>query len=99
MGHLWRAGGHQGQSSIPGWGGQGHLEGQGSTEHPWGGRRALGARAQEAGVRLGPWGTGELRGLEHPRMAEWVRWGLGHLGGKGAMRGWGNPGGQKYRGL
>lgn len=52
-----------------------------------------------AGVRGDPWGTGELRGLEHLWMADSVRWGLGHLGWEGAIRGWGNPGGQKCRGL
>lgn len=37
------------------------------------------------GLELG-WAHGESgghRGLEHPWIAKWVRWGLGHMGGRG----------------
>uniref|UniRef100_A0A8C3RDR0 Cadherin EGF LAG seven-pass G-type receptor 2 n=1 Tax=Cyanoderma ruficeps TaxID=181631 RepID=A0A8C3RDR0_9PASS len=102
LGHLWRAGGHQGQSFSGSWGGSGEIgasRGAGVTEHPWGGRRALGARAQGAGVRLCPWGTGELRGLKHPKDGRVVCGEVGASEGKGGHERLGQPRGAEYRGL
>lgn len=62
----------------------GHLGRAGGHRAPMGRQKGIEGKGH-GGLELG-WAHGESgghRGLKHPWIAKWVRWGLGHMGRRG----------------